>query len=151
MTTLTFKMQKKPFFRTLGVPSQELRMLSTVTLNFQVTMIVMNLASLLSKLKPVSQLSQVHFTVHSWALGPDCPGPDCSLFRGGQLGPGAPNNWAPAVGSPTVHFSRADSLAPDRWPPRLICPGPNCPLFVGGQLDPGAQLSGAQLSGAQNA
>ena len=45
----------KKRFQTL----QELRMLSTVTLNFQVTKIVMNSGSQLSELELVSQLSQV--------------------------------------------------------------------------------------------
>ena len=39
--------------------SQELRMLSSVTLNCQITKIVMNPGSQLSELKSVSQMSQV--------------------------------------------------------------------------------------------
>ena len=45
--------------------SQELRMLSSVTLNCQVTMIVMNSGSQSSELQSVSQMSQVSKTVFS--------------------------------------------------------------------------------------
>ena len=42
--------------------SQELRMLSSVTINCQVTNIVMNSGSQLSELYPMSQMSQVSMT-----------------------------------------------------------------------------------------
>ena len=104
----------------------------------------------------------------SWAPGPNCPGPNLLLFRGGQLGPrqlGPGAQFAifqgrtvgprgPTVRGPICHFLEVDSWAPDNWAPGPNCPGPNLPLFGGGQLGPGqlgpgAQLSGGQLSGAQ--